>query len=410
MARETIVYVTREIERALGHTPGERYRIVTNRTLYGEYLHSKYPKFVTLITDTEKGGSAGTGDLMKHPETVKVIADIAAETGTAPHILVFKNTARIEPIAREQGWMLVNPPAATAELIENKVSQIRWLQELERHLPPHRLEFTKNIQHIGKPFILQWAHGHTGGGTILIRSEADLALLKEKFPERRARVTEFVDGPSFTLNVVVTKDRIIPSSVSYQITGLAPFTDGPFATVGNDWGLAARLLTDADYAWFADLTREIGTKMQKESWRGLFGVDVIRDAATGRMYLIEINARQPASTTYESQMQESQRTVGAKGVTTFEAHLAALLGQPVAEDLIPMTDGAQIVQRVTKATPQISDAAVAELKNSGFDTINYENTRENEDLLRIQSKGSILEAHGTLNSDGKKIASVMNRQ
>jgi len=180
-AKETIIYVTREIERALGIAPNEHYRIITNRTAYGEDIKQKYPDFVTLVDDPAKSGteSLGTGDLISHPETARVIAEITEKTGVRPYLLVFKNTARIEPLARERGWMLVNPPAQTCDKIENKISQVQWLAELERYLPRHRLEFTKNIRWNNEPFILQWAHGHTGGGTMLVNSEAALQAIKE---------------------------------------------------------------------------------------------------------------------------------------------------------------------------------------------------------------------------------------
>jgi hypothetical protein len=383
--------------------PGPDYHIVTNRTSYGETIQRQFPRFVTLVDDGSHE-TAGTGDLLDHPATAEALAKVKEASGLAPYILIFKNTARIEPIVHAHGWTLMNPTAAASEKVENKISQVMWLGSLERFLPQHRIEFMKNVTWIGKPFVLQWAHGHTGGGTILIRSAAELDELKARFPERRCRVTEYIEGPSFTMNVVVTPDRIIPSSVSYQITGMKPFTDMPFATVGNDWSLPARLLTAEDRMIMQGLAADLGAKMQKEYWRGLFGIDVIKDSASGKLYLIELNARQPASTTFESELQMAKREAGAPdakdGMTTFEAHLAALLGEPVTRPLIPVTDGAQIVQRVTSAVKSIPPDALGTLELQGFKAIPYDNTDMNADLVRIQSKTGIMESHGRLNESG----------
>lgn len=402
-AKETVVYVTRDIERALGMMPAANYLIVSNRTSYGEAVEKQYPGLVTLI-ESGRDDSAGTGDLMKEAATRELFAKIHKAAGAKPYVLVFKNTARIEPIAREQGWTLINPPAATSEKIENKISQISWLGELEKYLPAHRIEFMKNIRWEGRPFIIQWAHGHTGAGTTLIRSEEELSALKLKFPERRSRVSSYIEGPSFTLNVVITPERILESSVSYQITGQAPFTDSPFATIGNDWGLASKMLSAEDKKWIQSLAQEIGAKMQKDYWRGLFGIDVIRESATGKLYLIEINARQPASTTFESRLQEEmRRPEGASGLTTFEAHLSALLGQPVTKDLIKVSDGAQVIQRITKNVRGVSPDTIGALELDGFTAIPYENMGEGSDLLRIQSKKGIMNAHNEFNDTGQKI-------
>lgn len=410
--KETIIYVTREIERALGMAPNEHYRIVTNRTTYGESIQKQYPDFVTLITDPENPGqeSLGTGDLMRHPETEKLVADLTQKTGARPYILVFKNTARIEPLARERGWLLINPPAATSEKIENKVSQVTWLGELEPRLPSHGLSFTKSIVWRGTPFVIQWAHGHTGTGTILIDDETKLVSLKERFPDRRCRVTDFVKGPSFTVNAIVTPEQTAISSVSYQITGLAPFTASRFATIGNDWSVAKTLLSPSDLADIKKLAEDLGEKMRREFWRGLFGIDLIKDAATGKLYLIEVNARQPASTTFESNLQERQRAEGhSQGLTTLEAHISALLGQPLRQQLIQIIDGAQIVQRVTPTVKSVREDAIGSLELAGYQTISYPNTAENEDLLRVQSLDGIMKGHDELNDKGKEIAETLKQ-
>ena len=406
--KPTIVYVTREIERALGMTPSEAYRIVTNHTSYGETVARQFPNFVSLVGAS--GGEAGTGDLLSDPATGEILNKLAQADGVRPYIMIFKNTARIEPIAKAHDWTIINPPAATSEKVENKISQVMWLGSVERFLPPHRIEFAKNVAWIGKPFVLQWAHGHTGGGTILMRSAEELAEIKAKFPERRCRVTEYVDGDSFTMNVIVTPDKVLPGSISYQITGLKPFTDAPFATVGNDWDFAHAALTALEKRTIENMALELGAKMQKEQWRGLFGIDIIRDSASGKIYLIELNARQPASTTFESQLQEAKRQAGAPEardrMTTFEAHVAALLGEPVRE-LIPVTDGSQIVQRVTEQRKSLPMDIVGTLELDGFAAIPYDNTDPNADLLRIQSKTGIMSGHNKLNENGMLIATAL---
>jgi len=407
MQKETIVYITREIERALGMKPNEHFRIISNRTEYGEKIRKEFPRFVTLIKEDGKD-SSGTGDLMKHPDTRRTIDEITAEKNSKPYVMVFKNTIRIEPIAKEFGWTLINPLAEASEKVENKISQIRWLGELEHYLPSHRIEYMKNVKFADKPFIIQWAHGHTGGGTILIDNENALNDLKVRFPERRARVTQYIDGPSFTVNVIVTPDRIIQSNPSYQITGMKPFTDSVFSTIGNDWGFAHKTLSQQDIIWLNDIITALGKKMQKEFWKGLFGIDVIKDMSTGKLYLIEVNARQPASTTYESNIQEALRASGNTGITTMEAHTDALLGKPVTGELIRINDGSQIIQRVTKDKSAVDKNVISSLSEIGLNVINYENKDFNSDLLRIQSKTSIIEEHNKLNDLGQKISNILS--
>lgn len=389
----SIVYITRDIERALGHKPEGEYFIVTNKTPYAEEIQTQFPHNVVLINSPE---TLDTLELLQRPEVEQLVSKLGAS------IVVFKNTKAIEDYATQKGWNLLNPSSELAEKVENKITQVAWLGDLAQLLPPHRVVLTQDISWNKKPFILQWAHSHTGDGTLLIQNEKDLNDLKKAFPLRDARVTDFIQGPMFTANIVVTEKPLLMGNISYQITGILPFTENPFSTIGNDWSLPATLLSPAHLTEIQQIAERVGQKMQASGWRGLFGIDVIYDQERDSLHLIEINARQPASTTFESQLQEKNRTAGVPGITTFEAHLLALTHTPTVVPLIEINDGAQIVQRVTvrtKTAPAFS--------HPSYTTITYQNTKLNTDLLRIQSERGIMETHMKFNTRGKEVIELL---
>jgi len=363
-----ITYVTKDRERAEGVPENEEYSII-----------------------------AGEGE-----DTFELLQAVSLPAGS--HILVFKNNSRIENLAKEKGWNLLNPSAELAEKIENKITQVAWLGDLASLLPPHHLTLTKKIT-TGGDSVLQWAHSHTGTGTIHLQKESDLHALQEKFPEREVRVTKYIKGPMFTVNIVVSKDTILIGNISYQITGLPPFTDNIFSTIGNDWSLPHTILTETQLAHFHALAEKIGKKMQNEGWKGLFGIDVIYDEEKDSLYLIEINARQPASTTYESQLQMAAREKGVPGITTFEAHIAALTDKPITQPLVEINDGAQVIQRVTASVKKVGTES---LERAGYKVIKYNNVKPNSDLVRIQSERGIMEAHNKFNKRGKEIVELLS--
>jgi hypothetical protein len=394
-----IIYVTRDIERALGMVPNKDYLIISNKTAYGEEIKKQYPDFVHLISGESKD-LLGTTELLSHPETTKLVTPDS-------RILVFKNTLRVETEISNKKWIVLNPKSQLSERVENKLSQIRWLGELAKYLPSHTTKLTKQISWKNEPFIVQWAHGHTGDGTVLIRKIEELSALQEKFPERMARLSSFINGPSFTVNAVVAKDKILMGNISYQITGLQPFTDNEFSTVGNDWGLVKTILKPKDLENVQTIVHDVGVKLQKDGWKGLFGVDFIMEEKSRRIYLIEINARQPASTTFESLLELKEREKGVKGITTFEAHLRALLDLPIDQDIIGINNGAQIVQRITKHIQGVFNNEIMTLKKKGYDVVVYENNVPNSDLIRIQSGESIMSGHNTQNSKGLEITETI---
>jgi len=402
--RHSLIYVTRDIERALGMEPSESFGIITNSSIYAETIANQHPNHVSLI-DSPTGKGFSTAKLLT------LISDNKPSFLTANSLfLVFKNTSEIEKISSANGYTLLNPPAELSERVENKIRQIEWLGELgQKYLPPHKISPAKNIKWQDSPFILQWSHGHTGSGTALIRSEQELIAVKNKFPERIARQSDFVDGPVFTVNVIAAKNGIFFGNISYQITGLIPFTDNNFSTVGNDWGIVKKLLRAEDIQGINNMALELGGKLGSDGWKGLFGIDVIKDK-NDKLYLIEINARQPASTTYESFL---QKETGKSGITIFEAHIGALLGEDIQDQIIPIDNGAQIVQRLTKIIKNIPaeklldiiKKQITTLKLSGYTTIQYSNTEENTDLIRIQTERSFMDDHNKLNSDCEEVKS-----
>lgn len=402
----TIVYISREIERALGKAPAADYRIVTNRTSYSEAIRKRYPEFVTLIEGDAKSELFDTVKLLEHTETKKLIEGLSP----SPALIVFKNTNLIEEAVKKNGWELINPKASLAEEVENKMTQVSWLGDLGKtYLPEHIVTTTKELEWQKQPRVIQWAHGHTGGGTILVNSKDELKVQQDKFPDRMVRSTEYIQGPSFTVSAVVAGENILMGNVSYQITGIPPFTDNLLTTIGNDWSVAHDLISPAEHEYIESMVSAIGKKLAASGWRGLFGIDMIYDQSRNRMYLIEINARQPASVPLESAFQEANRQQGLPGLTIFEAHVKALEGETLNEPLIPINDGAQIVQRVTTALEHASPLAAEALEEAGYTVISYENTEPNADLMRIQSAKGIIERHGRLNKRGKQIEELLER-
>lgn len=386
-----IVYVTRDIERALGIEPKDSYFVVSNNSKYGREIQKKYPNNIQLI----KGEKIlDTFDLLALEVVQKIISNKKAS------VLVFQNTGRIERLAKEKSWNLLNPSPTLAKEVEEKISQVVWLGPLSKLLPPYKIVLVKNVKWNDEKFVLQFNHSHTGQGTFIIKSAEELEILAAKFPDRECKVSKFIDGPVFTVNAVVA-DKVLVGNPSYQITGLPPFTDLPFSTIGNDFALPHDPKYKKVYKETRDMALRVGSKLGESGWKGLFGIDVIYDEKTGQTYLLEINARQPASAVFESWLQKKS---DAAGVSIFEAHIAALLQEPIKGIATNISKGSQIVKRVTK---KILEVDVASLLQKEFGVIEYENTSNNKELFRIQSTKGIMRSHGKLNDFGNFIKSCI---
>ncbi len=398
LSKRRLFYVCRDAERAVGDgLELNNYVVITNQTDFSKKLADQ-TSHIILIKDKNQ---LDTAELLEHPETKKIIR-------AKDFVLVFKNNAIIEHICRKNKWQLLNPSAQLADRIESKISQVAWLGKLNKHLPPHKIDTCKNIKWHNKQFILQFNHSHTGSGTFLIKSKKELENLQKKFPQRLVRVMNYIDGPVFTNNNIVWGNKVLIGNISYQITGLPPFTENKFSTIGNDWNLPHKLLNknpkgipSGQIKQYKKIVTEIGKKLNRDGWKGLFGVDIIMDKKSGKLYLLEINARQPASTTFESQLQHLLAQDEGR-ITTFIAHFTALLGlNPANYKLIQINNGAQIVQRVTKNITKINKVNIQ--GSHIINTIEYKNNSLGSDLVRIQCDQGLMQKHNTLNKLGKKI-------
>lgn len=398
LQNQPIIYITRDIERALGlplDTPG--YYIISNATPFAKRVADGHPNVILIENET----LLDTHDLLEHRTTADVVSRLKGAD-----ILVFKNTPFVERLCEDNNWSLLNPPAALAQSIEQKVTQLSFLPELRDLFLPYRVTTGEELFWYDKPLVVQFNHSHTGSGTKHIQSGDDLIPIRTDFPRRDMRVTEYVDGPIYTNNNAVTEHDVLIGNINYQITGLAPFTKNPFATIGNDWALPHTALSQQEQESYHAIARRVGEALRMRDWRGLFGIDVIQDAATGKLSLLEINARQPASTTYESQLQIAIGENSERAVSTFAAHLMALRNlntQGISPTRI--TNGSQIIVRQHDVPYDNSCVtAVAEsLAKDGYTVIRYTNTDPEADLIRIQTTDHFMDAHGVLNARGRAI-------
>lgn len=398
LKKQPIIYVTRDIERALG----------LNLDIQGYFIISNYSDFAKTLCENKNNilliknkKPLDTWELLENKEVKKFINKLKNK-----NILVFKNTPQIEKICLQNNWSLLNPSAELSNKVEEKISQLDWLQDLKKYLPNYAVSLVKDLKFKNKKFILQFNRSHTGSGTILIKNKKQLTEIQKKFPNRLARTADYIDGPMFTNNNIISKNNILIGNINYQITGLSPFTDLPFSTIGNDWGFANKYLTNKQKKKYHQIVLEIGEKLKKDGWKGLFGVDIAIDKKTKELFLIEINCRQPASTTYESQLQLQKRKINKPSLsynylTTFEAHLISLLNLNLQNyQLITITDGSQIIQRVTKEIPFLPIPQITKILD--YHWLKYDNTKPNTDLLRIQAPYSIIKKHNELNKKGKE--------
>jgi len=235
--------------------------------------------------------------LLNHPS---VIEYIKKESGYAtPNVIFFKIAPNIEASCKKLGFKLLNTSADLNHKFELKLSQYEEIEKLG-YFPSsivgilQDLNYSEVVQELGEPFVIQYDRGHTGSSTVFIENSTQFDQEVKLFPKRKAKISSKIDGEPWTLNACITRYGVTFGGLCFQITGIEGCTSKKGGTVGNDWTQTKRLPSSITEQ-IANMTTRIGEHMKKSGYIGLFGLDIIVDS-TGKAFLIEINARQPAST------------------------------------------------------------------------------------------------------------------
>ncbi|MCX8035265.1 MAG: ATP-grasp domain-containing protein [Candidatus Dojkabacteria bacterium] len=258
------------------------------------------------------------------------------------NVIVFKNSGEIESSSQFYGYNLINVSYKLQKEIENKINIVWLFSDLNEIRFPRNeiserledLEYESIKYKLGNEFVIQFMFGHTGNSTFFIDSKEEFDLVKNKYPKRVVKISQRINGPSYTTNAVVTPYGIVVGGISEQITGIAGLTASRGGTVGNDF--SCRHLDDKTKEEIINKTMIIGEKLSTLGFIGGFGVDFVIDKDTLEIFVIEVNARQTASMSYASYLQRKNKIV-----PIMLWHILTLLKHNFDEELILMKQDEQ---------------------------------------------------------------------
>jgi hypothetical protein len=305
-----IFFITNDAERALGlEKLLINYHIICiDRNDIVDYMQHDKIKIFSLEKELNKINVIyrNSNRLLNHTLIQNYIKNYTQNSSA--YLMFFKIAPNIERTAEKLGLKLLNTSSDLNRKYELKLSQYESIKNLNINIPDTIISKLKDTNYneikskLGNSFIIQFNRGHTGGGTIIIDEEHELEDLKSKFPERTVKLVKYIHGPSFTLNGCITKYGIYWGGLSYQITGIEECTSERLATVGNDWYYCSKL-DDKIKNQIDNIVSKVGEEMAKNKFIGMFGLDIVVEQASNKAYLIEINARQPASIPMFSKIQ-----------------------------------------------------------------------------------------------------------
>ena len=374
-----VFFITNDPERALGlENVLNNYHIVCID--HGDIVDYMEKSGVKIFCLEKKLGKKNiifrnSNRLLNHELTQKYIKENSDGNG---YLMTFKISSAFEKTAKKMGFQILNTSAELNKKYENKISQYETLSKENINFPQTLIlslgesNYEEIIKKLDKEIVVQFDRGHTGKGTIFINTEEEFKDLSSKFPNRTVRVSQKIEGQAVTINACVTRVGILVSGLSFQITGIPELVNTKGGTVGNDFDYV-KSISEEQKVGISEETKKIGRAMQASGYLGLFGVDFI--LADGKIYVIEVNARQPASVPFFNILQSINEQIP---LSLF--HVASFLG---------LNFEVKIADYNRKVLGHISAGQVF-LRNNTEDTVTI-GTSMKSGIYRLQSDNTAID-------------------
>ena len=275
-----------------------------------------------------------TGHIL-HQKTVQDYI-VQHSHGKQPAIMYFKPLPQIDKICQEKGFLQIGNTADVARRFEEKFNLIKLGDKNpELHIVPSIVtklselstgnqsdpsqppllkgrrfslpalptgSFAKEGVRGSFPLVIQTSRSWAGKGTYLVKNEDDFNKLKSKLGNTKVKVSPYLQGKTYLNNACIFKDQVLQSPPALQINcPNKDFSSLPLATCGRQW--PAQDLNSQQIIIVQKISENLGQIMSRQGYQGYFGLDFLVEEITGEVYLLEINARMTASTSFYTQLE-----------------------------------------------------------------------------------------------------------
>ncbi|KKQ48921.1 MAG: biotin carboxylase-like protein [Candidatus Woesebacteria bacterium GW2011_GWC1_38_13] len=264
-------------------------------------------------------------ELLVHPKVQEYI-----KSKKDPHLLIYKPTKGVEAISYEMGWKVIGNSSSVKYKIENKYEFRQLLKkagieaitgETILYDDLDKNKYGEMVEKYGNKLVFQIAEMTSGGGTgtAFINSEEDFKNFKNKFDIKREKllsinkvnVTRFMEGTPTSISACATKFGVVTGNIQTQILDIPEvrlMSDGSGLFSGHDFSFgnySGELNEQAKC-----MARSFGEYIYKNlSYKGIFGLDLITDIGSGKVYPIECNPRYTDAFPLISEIHNSQDAI-----------------------------------------------------------------------------------------------------
>ncbi len=243
--------------------------------------------------------------ILKHPAVAKYLQSLG-RIG----LFLYKSTAKIEKLADKYGWQILTNRSAIRDPYENKKTFREVLAKVGVEPIPAKTirlqDFNENVftacqREFGQKLVLQLPEVTKGGGrgnTFISRAEElprfwqKVKQLGDDFDLQYLIIAKFIQGISPSITGCITRHGILTGVVQTQITDIPEVINlqkGSGLFVGHDWSY--RHYPDKIQKQADKLAKSFGGYLAKKGYKGIFGLDLLVEKDTEKVFACECNPR-----------------------------------------------------------------------------------------------------------------------
>ncbi len=229
-------------------------------------------------------------------------------------LLVYKPFEDKKRVEAEQDLEILCNSFKLFSSLENKVEFRKRFSHI-LPFPPYEFSSTRKLiknnyyQKFRKKygqFVIQDEKLSGGHGTYIISSIQDYHQALDQLPKsNRLVISKYIQGEAASVQACIYRDQVIETGLQKQLVGLPSLTNRQAQFVGGQW-------TPDDYSpqkhqKVKKMVQKTGEKLIEEDYRGIFGLDIIIEKETKKIFILEMNARMTGVTPIINMIQTDNR-------------------------------------------------------------------------------------------------------
>ncbi|MBU2035928.1 MAG: ATP-grasp domain-containing protein [Patescibacteria group bacterium] len=239
------------------------------------------------------------------------------EDGNDDKALFFYMSEEMDKLCKRQKIKMVLPSYTVQERMGNKL----FLQdickklgiEVNKSISINKVDedvskiYTKCLDELETPFIVQGGLGVSGEDTFIINSEQELTNYLPKL-SNKFRASKFLKkNIPLSVHICITKDKTYYEGPYIQLVGFRELAKNPFQFTGNDTN--QKIITEDIKKIIFELSKKLSKYAESEGYLGILGIDFLWNLETEKVYVQEINSRLVGLTRLLTGIQKEQKII-----------------------------------------------------------------------------------------------------